>query len=124
MTKSPTRLMALLMFGAVCLAACAHQTPRQQFYMAEVAFVGAQSAAIAYLKTPYGQQANIGVLTAIEEASDEGTKILKRTRPLVPNPGQEVSDLQLKLILSGLNTLESIVERLNRTVFAPSQYEE
>jgi hypothetical protein len=106
----------------VLLMACAGQTPRQKFYYAEVAFSGAQSASVAYLRTPYGQAAPESVLTAISETSDEGTLMLKRLRPLLPAKGEETPDLNIRLLDAGLDTMQSIIERLNRTVFAPEMY--
>jgi hypothetical protein len=108
----------------VFLVACAGTTPRQKFYMGQVAFSGAQSAAMAYLRTPYGERADEDVWTAISEASAEGTMTLERLRPMVPNPGQEVPDLHRKLLDAGFDTMDSIVERLNRTVLAPEMYRE
>ena len=116
---APTAILLILF-----LVSCAGVTPRQQFYMSEVAFSGAQSAAIAYLSTPYGKEAPKSVLTAISETSDEGTATLYRLRPLVPNKGQEIPDLNRKLLSAGLNTLDSVIERLNRTVFDVKMYEE
>jgi hypothetical protein len=117
-----SRLLAITLLLLVTVA-CA-MTPRQKFYMGEVAFAGAQSAAIAYLKTPYGQNANETVLTVISETSDEGTALFTRLRPMVPAQGEEVSELNKKLLNAGLDTMDSIIERLERTVFAPDMYEE
>lgn len=106
------------------LVACSGMTPRKRFYMAQVAFSGVESAAIAYLNTPYGERVNDDVLTVIEEAIDEGADTLHRVRPLIPAVGEEAPDLNRKIIDASLDTLDSVVERLNRTVFSEELYEE
>lgn len=107
----------------VFLFACAGQTPRQKFYMGEVAFYGAQTSAATYLKTPYGKAASSTVLAGIAQASAEGTAILDRLRPLVPAADEKVPDLNRKLMEAGFDTLDSVVERLNETLL-PAMYKE
>jgi hypothetical protein len=99
-------------------------SPRKRFYMAQVSFSGVESAALVYLNTPYGQKASERVLTAIEESIDEGADTLHRIRPLIPPAGEELPDANARYVNAGLDTLDSVIERLNRTVFSESAYRE